>query len=89
MNIDNTENMDTEFRSRVVKSLVSDDDILFHWLMTGQIEEATSCSCMELILQKWVTVRGFSFASSVMEIYKQKNKKGTEKSKSIRTKLFS
>ena len=28
LNIDNTENMDTKFQSRVVKSLVSDDDIL-------------------------------------------------------------
>ena len=88
LHISNTSKMDTKFQSKVLNSLVTDDDILFQWCLTGQTEEPSSASCMELIVQKWVTVRGFSFASSIMEIYKQKNKKGTEKSKSMRTKLF-
>ena len=34
------------------------------------------------------TICGFSFSSSLMEIYNQENKKGTGKAKSLRARLF-
>jgi len=35
-------------------------------------------------MELFVTIRGFSYASAWLEKYKQKNKKGTQKSKSLR-----
>ena len=41
-----------------------------------------------VIIKLWLDIRGFSFAKSVMEMYKQETKKSTGKSKSLCTKLF-
>ena len=34
--------------------------------------------CLEMIVKKWVSIRRHSFDDNIMEIYKQKWKKGTE-----------
>ena len=52
------------------------------------IDEEAGEACLEMIVYKWITIQGFLFANSVMEQYKQENKKSTAKSKSLRTKLF-
>ena len=43
--------------------------------------------CLEKIVKKWVSIRRHSFADNIMEIYKQKQKKGAEKSKSLRSQI--
>ena len=40
-----------------------------------------------MIVQHWITVRGFSFVSAFMEKYKQRNEKSTQKSKGLRKTL--
>ena len=56
--------------------------------MAGQDEsDEDAQKFLEKIVQKWITIRGHSFANSIMEMYKQKQKKGTGKSKSLRSKL--
>ena len=39
-------------------------------------------------MKKWLCIRDHSFAKNVMERYKQESKKGTQKSKPLRSKLF-
>ena len=87
LNIANVNDMDDTFRSRVINDLVDDSDVQFCWCLVGEMDEESGMECLEKIITKWVTIRGFSFAKSLMELYKQRSKKSTQKSKSLRTKL--
>ena len=80
--------MDSTFRSRLTNFVLSNSEVQFQWACIGNIDEEACKACLEVIVHKWITIRRFSFANSVMEQYKQENKKGTAKSKSLRTKLF-
>ena len=40
-----------------------------------------------MIIDMWITVRGFSFASAWIEKYKSANKKSVQKSKGVRKQL--
>ena len=79
--------MDKSFKRYLTNMVVNDSDVLFHWCMAG-FEKDENASCLQQIVKKWITIRGFSFATCLMEMYKQENKKGTGKSKSLRTKLY-
>ena len=39
---------------------------------------------LNLVIKKYITVRGFSFTRSVLETFKQETKKSTSKSKPLR-----
>jgi len=41
------------------------------------------------LVEKWITVRGHSFAANMLEMYKQANKKGTGKSKYLHSNVYS
>ena len=88
MNVKKISQMYEEYKSHVMKMVTNDDDVLFYWCIADFGSDEENEECLYNIINKWVTIRGFSFASSLMELYKQENKKGTEKSKSLRTKLF-
>ncbi len=44
---------------------------------------------MKMMIQHYITFRGFSFASAFIEKYKQSTKKSTQKSKGLRKTLNS
>lgn len=48
------------------------------------IDEEIRDKILAKIVEKWMTIRGFSFANSIMEMYKSETKKGTKKSKGLR-----
>lgn len=86
----NIDDMNDSFRSRLVNNLVDDSDVQFVWCLVGhEMDEECSTECLEMIVKKWVTIRGFSFAKSMVELYKQESKKSTQKSKGLRAKLSS
>jgi len=87
LNVKNASQMDDSFKRHMTHMLISDDDVLFYWCMAG-FESSDNERCLQFIVDKWITIRDFSFMSSMMEIYKQENNKGTGKSKSLRTKLY-
>lgn len=89
MKVENATEMDCTFRKHLKDCILNDEDVLFHWCIAGQDEHNEAANkCLERIVDKWITIRGHSFASSMMEMYKQQEKKGTGKSKSLRSKLF-
>lgn len=63
--------MDDSFRCRLDTHLVDDSDVQFSWCIVGEMDENSGTGCLEMIVTKWVTIRGFSFAKSMMELYKQ------------------
>ena len=61
--------------------MVDDSVVQFSWCLVGEIDEENGMECLKMIITKWVTIRGFSFAKSMTELYKEESKKSTQKSK--------
>ena len=53
-------------------------------MLTTDIEEDKAKVLLTMIVDLFVTVRGFFFTKSFMEMYKQVTKKSTQKSKALR-----
>ena len=57
--------------------LFADSDVQFSWCLTGisiEIEDERADTILEMCIKKWVTIREFSFAKNILEMYKQHNK---------------
>ena len=66
-------------RERLTTALSSNNEVLFHWCMlTAEIEEIHAQTVLDMLVSLWVTIRGFSFASAFIEMYKQEKKKGLQ-----------
>ena len=66
----------------------TDDDVQFYWcLLSGNMDQESADKLLEMLINKWITIRGFSFAKSIMEMYKNETKKGTQKAKALRRKV--
>ena len=66
--------MDDNFKRYLTNMVVNDSDVLFNWCMAG-FEKDENASCLQQIVKKRITIRGFSFAACLIEMYKQENKK--------------
>lgn len=94
-NSSRTRDMVDGFTEEVNKAVLQDDDVLFNWCLAVGLalgcdyDETISDSFLKQIVKKWITIRGHSFSKSMMEMYKQCSKKGTDKLKPLRTKVFS
>lgn len=79
----------TEFsKDRLTEDLLKDDNILDSWSDIGvELEAEDKTELLGMIVKLYVTVRGFSFAASIVELYKQSLKKNLKGSRSLRTKL--
>ena len=75
-------------KDRALQSILSNEDVLFHWAnVSFHWGDQEAKELLKLIAEHWITVRGFSFASGLMEKYKQSQKKTTQKSKGLRKTL--
>ena len=64
-------------------------DLLFQWsLLTATIGDEVGNIILKKLADLYITIRGFAFASSCLELYKQQHKKRTQKSKALRKKLI-
>ena len=76
-------------KEKVIESALADENVQFHWcLITTDIEDDKATILLKMIMELFVTIRGFSFAKSFMELYKQSTKKSTQKSKALRKKIY-
>ncbi len=75
-------------RGKLVQTIIKNEDVQFQWCMvTTEVEDEEARSLLNMIVNLYVTIRGFSFAKSIMEQYKVSNKKNLQKSKALRKKL--
>ena len=53
----------------ILQMVTLDDDIQFCWsVLTEDIEDPDATSqLLDMIVEHWITLRGFSYASSIME----------------------
>ena len=56
------------------------DDLLCDWCCALEfiVDQDIADGYLEKIVNKWFVIRGFSFSNSMMEMYKQESKKGTD-----------
>ena len=57
-------------------------------LLSVNWSDEVSTALLHMIVNQWITVRGFSSASAFIEMYKKTNKKTFQKSKGLRKSLI-
>ncbi len=81
--------MSAGFKSTMTAGILSDEDVLFNWtIVAAEWEEEAEKTLLKQICDLWITIRGFSFATSWLEMYKQTQKKTVQKSKGVRKQLI-
>ena len=76
-------------KEKLIDAVMGNEELLFQWCMFSACErDDLAMSVLRMIVELYVTVRGFAFATSCLEMYKQANKKTSQKSKGIRKELF-
>ena len=88
--LEECENIQTSKRERqeigvIHSTLQQSEDVLFHWSMITATWD--TIKLMEMIVELWITVRGFSLASAWIEQYKKVTKKTLQKSKPLRKQI--
>jgi hypothetical protein len=74
----------------IIDEAIKDEEVKLQWSAIGvELNDTDGASLMRIIIELWVTIRGFSFAGAYIEIYKQASKQSLQKSKGLRTKLSS
>ena len=72
----------------VSKVIQTDENVLFYWaILSVNWEERAAEALLCMVVERWITLRGFSSASTMMEKYKQCCKKNLQKSKGVRKRL--
>ena len=79
----------SEIKSKAIENILESDDVQVYWeSLSSEWEDEVASILLKLIVEHWVTIRGYSQASAFLEHYKQSTKAGVQKSKGLRKKLF-
>lgn len=73
----------------VEQAILENDRVLFYWsLFTLSIDNSAANKLLKLFIKKYITTRGFYFATSFVELYKKSNNKLLQKGKGLRKELY-
>ncbi len=82
------DNLSTEKKTELVEALLKNEDLLFQWCFCATfLAQDTATVLLKQVVELYITVRGFAFASSCLEMYKQASKKTLSKKKALRSEL--
>lgn len=79
-----------ETRKSILEAILANEDLLFQWTLmieAAVADDSIGMAVLRRIATLYLTVRGFAFATSCLEIYKQKHKQHVQKSKALRKKV--
>ena len=80
--------MQDEFRAHVKESIVADVDVQFYMDRAAEdLEMEEKVELLGMMVHIYIVVRGFAFARSLLESYKQIQKKALQKSHGLRKTL--
>jgi len=73
-------------RDEITEKITTSEDVQFYWfLLSSDLEDSEEASkellCM--IIDLWITIRGFFFTKSLLEQYKQLHSLNTSKAKAL------
>ena len=73
-------------RDEIAKLIMKSTDVQFYWfLLSSDVDqEEANKELLLMIVDLWITIRGFSFAKSILEQYKQLHALNTSKPKALR-----
>ena len=78
-----------ELKEKMKSDVLQNENVLFYWSMiAANWVENEAEELLSMIVDQWITIRGFSFSSSFNEKYKREQAKTLEKSKGIRKNLI-
>lgn len=78
-----------DLKKIVNENFIASEDVLFHWcLVSAGWDTKVGEALLPLIAVKFMTIRGFAFASTWVEQNKLHHKKNTQKSKGVRRHLL-
>lgn len=76
-------------KETILNKLNKSEDILFHWAtLTCELDNESATQLLHMIVELYLTIRGFAFANSCMELYKQSQKRTVQKSKALRRNVY-
>ena len=68
-------------RDEITEFIMKSTDVQFYWfLLSSDIDQE---KLLLMIVDLWITIRGFSFAKSILEQYKQLHALNTSKAKAL------
>ena len=75
-------------RTEIIEDLLENEDLLFQWCFcTSDLPNEFHITLLKLIIELFMTVHGHAYASSCLELYKERNKETLSKKKALRTVL--
>ena len=81
---------DTNVKKILLDKVFANEEVLFHWeIISHNWEPVESLELLKIMIEHFITVRGFSFVAGFMELYKQTKKRSTGKAKALRKTLDS
>ena len=76
------------FKKKLHDSIIADEEIKFQWsLLSTEMDEKAATLLFNELVSLFITVCGFAFTTSYVELYKQTQKKNLQKKKAIRKEL--
>ena len=87
--VDNLKAVTDGKRRELTQKISASEDVQFQWCMIAvDMSEDVAQTLLNMIIDMWVTVRGFLFVKCYLELYKQRQKKITQRSTGLRKELF-
>ena len=83
-------NTDEDTCARITDTLLSNNDLCAQWILATSTttDDEHAFSILKMVVDLYITIRGFAFTKSCLELYKKATKKHVAKSKGIRKELF-
>lgn len=85
LNKKNTKTLKEGCLGTIKEHVLKDIDVIYYWsLCQRELSEEERSELLTIVVDIFITIRGFSFARSFVEQFKQKQKKGVQKSMGLR-----
>lgn len=80
--IDEASSLHAGAREILYEKIMSNEDLMFHWsILSSRVDNEV---VLGMLITLYITIRGFSFVRSCLELYKQAHHKRLQKSKALR-----
>ena len=87
-NVQNVTNIDDSTKKLIRSKVLDDEDLMDMWEeLMEEVESSEASRLLGMLVDLYITTRGNWFAKTLVEEYKLELKQGTQKAKSLRTKV--
>lgn len=90
LNVRSLSKLNEETKKCILDAVMASEDLLFQWTLmieSANADDSIGMAALKMIATLYLTVRGFAFATSCLELYKLQHKKQVQKSKALRKKV--